>query len=143
MVEAGLLDAKDEKVGRYLSIGLNTYGLFSGLPAFMANSIDPYYVYNQSLSQLLRGEHAKFVWTLYSLSAYAMGQGTYATIEGQNIVTGFNSDVWSASRQPHMHSNSRLIDMVRIALLLEAGQHAAFDGRRCRAAGWPTVRASK
>ncbi len=120
MVEAGLLDAKDEKVAD-LEYWLERYGLFSGLPAFGANSIDPYYVYNQSLSQLLRGEHAKFVWTLYSLSAYAMGQGTYATIEGQNIVTGFNSDVWSASRQPHMHSNSRLIDMLRIALLLEQG----------------------
>jgi hypothetical protein len=120
MVEAGLLDAKNEKVAD-LEYWLERYGLFSGLPAFMANSIDPYYVYNQSLSQLLRGEHAKFVWTLYSLSAYAMAQGTYATIEGQNIVTGFNSDVWSASRQPHMHSNSRFIDMVRIALLLEEG----------------------
>ena len=121
MVEAGLLDAKDEKAGD-TEYWLEKYGLFSGLPAFMANSIDPYYVYNQSLSQLLRGEHAKFVWTLYSLSAYAMAQGTYATIEGQNIVTGFNSDVWSVSRQPHMHSNSRLIDLVRIALLLEEGQ---------------------
>jgi hypothetical protein len=121
MVEAGLLDAKDEKVGD-IEYWLERYGLFSGLPAFMANSIDPYYVYNQSLSQLLRGEHSKFVWTLYSLSAYAMAQGTYATIEGQNIVTGFNSDVWSVSRQPHMHSNSRFIDLVRIALLLEEGQ---------------------
>ena len=60
MVEAGLLDAKDEKVAD-LEYWLENYGLFSGLPAFMANSIDPYYVYNQSLSQLLRGEHAKFV----------------------------------------------------------------------------------
>ncbi len=121
MVEAGLLDAQDEKVAD-IEYWLEKYGLFSGLPAFMANSIDPYYVYNQSLSQLLRGEHSKFVWTLYSLSAYAMGQGTYATIEGQNIVTGFNGEAWSTSRQPHMHSNSRFIDLVRIALLLEEGR---------------------
>jgi predicted RNA binding protein with dsRBD fold (UPF0201 family) len=121
MVEAGLLAAQDEKVAD-LEYWLEKYGLFSGLPAFMANSIDPYYVYNQSLSQLLRGEHSKFVWTLYSLSAYAMGQGTYATIEGQNIMTGFNGEAWSASRQPHMHSNSRFIDLVRIALVLEEGR---------------------
>jgi hypothetical protein len=121
MVEAGLLDAKDEKVAD-LEFWLEKYGLYSGLPAFMASSIDPYYVYSQSLSQLLRGEHSKFVWTLYSLSAYAMAQGTYATIEGQNIVTGFNNEAWSTSRQPHMHSNSRFIDMVRIALLVEEGR---------------------
>jgi hypothetical protein len=120
MVEAGLLDAKDERVGG--SAGwIEKNGMYSGLPAFTAGSIDPYYVYNQSLTQLLRGEHSKFAWTLYSILAYAMGQGTYATIEGQKIVTGFNSEVWGASRQPHMHSNSRFIDLVRIALLLEEG----------------------
>jgi hypothetical protein len=118
MVEAGLLDAKDERIGG--SAGwIEKNGMYSGLPAFMGGSIDPYYVYNQSLTQLLRGEPSKFDWTLYSIVAYAMGQGTYATIEGQKIVTGFNSEVWGASRQPHMHSNSRFIDLVRIALLLE------------------------
>jgi len=121
MVEAGLLDAKGEKASA-IGYWLERYGLFSGMPAFMANSIDPYYVYNQSLSQLLRGENSKFVWTLYSLSAYAMAQGTYATIEGQNLVTGFNGETWCVSRQPHMHSNSRYIDLVRIALLLEEGK---------------------
>ncbi len=121
MVEAGVLDAKSEKVGGTCH-WLERYGLYSGLPAFTAGMIDPYYVYNQSLTQLLRGEPAKFAWTLYSISAYAMAQGTYATIEGQNILTGFNSEVWSASRQPHLHSNSRFIDLVRIALLLEDGE---------------------
>jgi hypothetical protein len=120
MVEAGLLDAKDERVGG--SAGwVEKNGMYSGLPAFMNGSIDPYYVYNQSLTQLLRGESDKFAWTFYSIPAYAMGQGTYATIEGQNILTGFNSEVWSASRQPHMHSNSRFLDLVRIALVLEEG----------------------
>lgn len=121
MVEAGLLDAKDERVSG-TCYWIEKCGLYSGLPAFTAGAIDPYYVYNQSLTQLLRGEQSKFAWTLYSLTSYAMSQGTYATIEGQNIVTGFNSDVWCASRQPHMHSNSRFLDMVRIALLLEDGE---------------------
>lgn len=120
MVEARLLDPKDRRVDE-IEYWLEKYGLTSGVPAFMSNSIDPYYGYNLSLAQLLRGEHSKFVWTLYSLSAYAMGQGTYATIEGQNIVTGTNGDAWTINRQPHMHSNSRFIDMLRIALLLEEG----------------------
>jgi len=37
-------------------------------------------------------------------------------------MTGFNGEAWSASRQPHMHSNSRFIDLVRIALVLEEGR---------------------
>ena len=40
----------------------------------------------------------------------------------QHLVTGFNGVSWEANRQPHMHSYSRYIDMVRIALLLEEGQ---------------------
>lgn len=120
MVEAGLLDARGEK-----SSGINHWiekcGLYSGMPAFMPGSIDPYYVYNQSLAQLLRGESAKFAWTLYSITAYAMGPGTYCTIEGHHLVNGLNGEAWDANRQPHMHSNSRYIDLVRIALLLEEG----------------------
>jgi hypothetical protein len=120
MVEAGLLDARDEKIAG-TAYWLEKQGLFSGLPAFGSDTVDPFYIYNQSLTQLLRGEPAKFVWTLYSLTAYGMAQGTYATIEGHNLVTGFNAESWEANRQPHMHSNSRYIDMVRIALLLEEG----------------------
>lgn len=36
-------------------------------------------------------------------------------------MTGFNAESWQANRQPHMHSNSRYVDLVRIALLLEDG----------------------
>ena len=120
MVEAGLLDPRSEKVAG-LEHWLKKFGLYSGMPALGAGAIDPYYVYSQSLAQLLRGETAKFAWTLYSISAYAMGQGTYCTIEGHNLVTGFNTESWHANRQPHMHSNSRYVDLVRIALLLEEG----------------------
>ncbi len=120
MVEAGILDAKSELAGG-IDFWLEKHGMYTGLPAFGLGAIDPYYVYNQSLAQLLRGEAAKFVWTLYSLTAYAMGAGTYCTIEGHNLATGFNSEAWDANRQPHMHSNSRYIDLVRIALLLEEG----------------------
>jgi hypothetical protein len=120
MVEAGLLDARDERIGG-TAYWLEKDGMATGLPLLGVGAIDPYYVYNQSLTQLLRGEPAKFVWTLYSLSAYGMAQGTYATIEGHNLITGFNSEGWEANRQPHMHSNSRYIDLVRIALVLEEG----------------------
>jgi hypothetical protein len=37
-----------------------------------------HYVYNQALTQLLRGEQAKFVWTPYSLAAYGQAQGNAA-----------------------------------------------------------------
>ena len=120
MVEAGLLDARDEKIGGTVW-WLEKHGMGSGLPLLGTGSIDPYYVYNQSLAQLLRGEAAKFVWTLYSLTAYGMAQGTYATIEGHNLDHRLQRESWEANRQPHMHSNSRFIDMVRIALLLEEG----------------------
>jgi hypothetical protein len=120
MVEAGLLDARDERIGG-TAYWLEKDGMATGLPLLGVGSIDPYYVYNQSLTQLLRGEPAKFAWTLYSLSAYGMAQGVYATIEGHNLLTGFNSETWEANRQPHMHSNSRYIDLVRIALVLEDG----------------------
>jgi hypothetical protein len=120
MVEAGLLDAKSPKIDG-TCYWLEKYGLFTGLPSFGDQLIDPYYGYSLSLAQLLRGEADKFDWTLYSVNAYAMGQGTYATIEGHNLITGFNAETWDANRQPHMHSNSRYIDWVRIALLLEDG----------------------
>ena len=68
-----------------------------------------------------RGEQSKFAWTLYSLCAYGQAQGTYATIEGHDIFPGFRAEAWDTNRQPHMHSSSRYIDLVRIALLLEAG----------------------
>jgi hypothetical protein len=120
MVEAGLFDARGEKAGG-INYWLEKYGMFSGMPAFQTGSIDASYVYNQSLSQLLRGEPDKFAWTLYSITAYAMGPGTYCTIECQNLLTGVNGEAWNSNQQPHMHSNSRYIDLVRIALLLEEG----------------------
>jgi hypothetical protein len=120
MVEAGLLDPRSEKVAG-INYWIEKYGLYSGMPAFQTKQIDASYVYNQSLAQLLRGEPDKFDWTLYSITAYAMGPGTYCTIEGHDLVAGFNSEAWNANQQPHMHSNSRYIDLVRIALLLEEG----------------------
>jgi hypothetical protein len=120
MVEAGLLDARDEKIAG-TAYWLEKYGMITGLPVFGAGGIDPHYVYNHALAQLLRGERAKFAWTLYSLGAYGQAQGTYATIEGHDIIPGFRAEGWDTNRQPHMHSCSRFIDMVRIALLLEEG----------------------
>jgi hypothetical protein len=118
MVEAGLLDARDERIAG-TCYWIENESMISGLPVFGEMGIDPHYVYNQAIAQLLRSEHAKFTWTLYSLSAYGQAQGTYATIEGHDIVPGFRAESWSTNRQPHIHSNSRFIDMVRIALLLE------------------------
>jgi hypothetical protein len=120
MVEAGLLDARDERVGGS-AYWIEKEGMITGLPVFGVGAIDPHYVYNQSLTQLLRGEAAKFVWTFYSLAAYGQAQGTYATIEGHDIIPGFRAESWDTNRQPQMHSCSRFIDMVRIALLLEVG----------------------
>jgi len=120
MVEAGLIGPRDPEAG-WIGEWLERLGLYTGLSAFGPGGVDPHYVYNQSLSQLLRGETDKFVWTFYSLAAYGQSRGTYATIECQNLVTGSNGDAWDANRQPHMHSNSRFLDMVRIALVLEEG----------------------
>jgi hypothetical protein len=120
MVEAGLLDPRGEKASG-INYWLEKYGLYSGMPQFQTRTIDACYVYNQSLSQLLRGEPAKFDWTLYSITAYAMGPGTYCTLECHDLVGGSNGEAWNANQQPHIHSNSRYIDLVRIALLLEEG----------------------
>ncbi len=120
MVEAGLL-SKSEPWTADIEYWLERYGLYSGLCAFGGGLVDPHYVYNQSLVQLLRGETDKFLWTFYSLFAYGQSRDTYATIEGMNLLTGSNGDDWAANRQPHMHSNSRVLDMVRIALVLEEG----------------------
>jgi hypothetical protein len=42
-------------------------------------------------------------------------------VETINIARGINGRAWDSNRQPHMHSSSRVLDMVRIALLLEDG----------------------
>jgi len=114
---------RERRKGGDLEYWLEKYGLFSGLPAFMANSIDPTTsTTNRSANSSRRALEVR----LDALQPFGLrdGAGHLRDDRSQNIVTGFNSDVWSASRQPHMHSNSRFIDLVRIALLLE-------DGGRC------------
>lgn len=120
LTEGGLIDPRGEQAGWILE-WMERLCLYTGLPAFGSGAIDPYYVFNQAHTQLRRGETDKFLWTLYSLMAYGMSRGTYATIEGHNLLTGFNGEAWDANRQPHMHSNSRFLAQLRIALVLEDG----------------------
>jgi hypothetical protein len=118
MVEAGVFGPNDKRASWILET-LESKVLVSGLPRFAPDEIDPHYVYNQSLTQLLRGETDKFIWNLYSLFAFGQSRNTFATIEVVNYRTGGLGDHWDACRQPHMHSNSRVLAMLRIALVLE------------------------
>lgn len=118
LVEAGVFGPKDQRATWILDT-LEGKVLVSGLPRFTPDEIDPHYVYNQSLTQLLRGETDKFIWNLYSLFAFGQTRDTFATIEIVNFRTGGLGQNWDALRQPHMHSNSRVLAMVRIALALE------------------------
>jgi hypothetical protein len=121
MVDAGLASATNDLVtwGNYW---VEKLGMVSGLCKFMPETTDPHYVYDQALTYLLRGETDKFVWSFYSLLAYGQSRSTYATVEWSNIKTGIKeTDAWDDCRQPHMHSNSRCLAMLRIALLLEDG----------------------
>jgi hypothetical protein len=118
MVEAGVFGPNDEKASWILET-LENNVLVSGLPRFSPDEIDPHYVYNQSLTQLLRGETDKFIWNLYSLFAFGQSRDTFATIEVVNFRTGGLGENWDVCRQPHMHSNSRVLAMLRIALALE------------------------
>lgn len=148
MVEAGILAPEDDEA-RWASYWLEKLGTVSGLPLLGPDDIDPHYVYNTALAQLLRGETDKFVWSLYSLLAFGQARDTYATTEGTNIATGvYLSDSWNSHRQPHMHSNSRVIGMLRTALLLEEGdrlhlmrgapRHWLGDGKKVEVARAPT-----
>ena len=119
LVEAGIFDARDERA-TWINAWVEKLGMVSGLCKFQPEVIDPHYIYNQALTQLLRGETDKFVWTLYSLYAYGQSRETYATMEWANIRTGIKeTETWDDCRQPHLHSNSRCLAMLRIALLLE------------------------
>ncbi len=120
LTEGAVIDPRGEQAAWILE-WMERLCLYTGLPAFGEGAIDPYYVYNQAHTQLLRGETQKFLWTFYSLLAYSMSRGTYATIEGHNLLTGYNGEAWDANRQPHMHSNSRFLAQLRIALVLEDG----------------------
>jgi hypothetical protein len=120
LVEAGVFNANDHRA-TWINEQIESKVMVSGLPRFSPDEIDPHYVYNQALTQLLRGETDKFVWSLYSLFAYGQSRDTYATVEVVNFRTGDLGDHWDACRQPHMHSNSRVLAMLRIALLLEEG----------------------
>ncbi|OGD21213.1 MAG: hypothetical protein A2W03_10585 [Candidatus Aminicenantes bacterium RBG_16_63_16] len=122
MVEMGIFGARDPKVG-WINATVEKYVMASGLPTLSRPGfIDPHYVYNQALSQLLRGETEKFLWTFYSMFAYGQSRSTYSTVECNDIFTGESGESWDALRQPHEHSNSRVIAMVRIAFLLEEGE---------------------
>jgi hypothetical protein len=121
MVEMGLLSPADLKAG-WINRTIEKYVMTSGLPTLSRPGyIDPHYVYNQALSQLLRGEVEKFLWTFYSVFAYGQARTTYATLEGNDIATGSSGDAWDSLRMPHMHSGSRVMALLRIALLLEDG----------------------
>jgi hypothetical protein len=121
MVEMGLLAPTDPKAS-WVNRTIEKYGMTSGLPTLIRPGIiDPHYVYNQAFSQLLRGEVEKFLWTFYSLFAYGQARTTYATLEGNDIITGSSGDAWDSLRMPHMHSGSRVMALLRIALLLEDG----------------------
>jgi len=122
MVEMGLVAASDPRAG-WTNRTIEKYVMTSGLPTvFKPGWIDPHYVYDQALSQLLRGETEKFLWTFYSLFAYGQARKTYATLEGNDIVTGSSGDAWDSLRMPHMHSGSRVMAVLRIALLAEDGE---------------------
>ena len=123
MVEAGLFDANDDKA-TWSNYWVEKDGMISGLPiVFTEDTVDPHYAYHQALSYLLRGQTDRFVWTMYSMYAYGQSRETYATIECTSLITGeqHGADIWNDERQPHMHSNSRCLAMLRISLLLEVG----------------------
>jgi len=121
MVEMGLLGARDPR-SAWIDQTIEKHVMTSGLPTLLRPGyIDPHYVYNQALCQLLRGEAGKFLWTFYSVLAYGQSRSTYATIECNDIVTGSSGDAWDALRTPHQHSNSRVLALVRIALVHEDG----------------------
>jgi hypothetical protein len=122
MVEMGLFSADDPKAA-WVNRTIEKYVMTSGLPTLARPGyIDPHYVYNQALTQLLRGEAEKFLWTFYSIFAYGQSRTTYATLECNDIVTGSLGDAWDSLRMPHMHSNSRVLALLRIALVLEDGE---------------------
>jgi hypothetical protein len=122
LVEMGLFGAEDPKTD-WINRTIEKYVMTSGLPTLVRPGyIDPHYVYNQALSQLLRGETEKFLWTFCSLFAYGQARTTYATLESNDIVTGSSGDSWDSLRMPHMHSGSRVLALLRAALLLEDGE---------------------
>ncbi|HVP90195.1 MAG TPA: hypothetical protein VMS75_03150 [Terriglobales bacterium] len=122
MVEMGLFGAGDPKTA-WVNRTIEKFVMTTGLPTIARPGyIDPHYVYDQALSQLLRGETERFLWTFYSLFAYGQARSTYATLEGNDIATGSSGEAWDSLRMPHMHSASRVLAMVRIALLLEDGE---------------------
>ncbi|HEX3720861.1 MAG TPA: hypothetical protein VH595_23160 [Verrucomicrobiae bacterium] len=119
MVEAGIFGPNDD-LATWSDYWVEKYGMVSGLCKFQPETIDPHYTYHEALAELLRGETDKFVWTLYSLYAYGQSRDTYATIEWSNLRTGIKErETWDDCRQPHMHSNSRCLALLRIALVLE------------------------
>jgi hypothetical protein len=121
MVEMDLFGAADQKAG-WINRTIEKFVMTSGLPTLVRpGTIDPHYVYNQALSQLLRGETDKFLWTFYSVFAYGQARATYATLETNDIATGSSGEAWDSLRMPHMHSGSRVLALLRIALLLEDG----------------------
>ncbi|MGD1008734.1 MAG: hypothetical protein ABR951_01125 [Candidatus Aminicenantales bacterium] len=121
MVEMGLFPAGDPKAA-WVNRTIEKYVMTSGLPTLVRPGyIDPHYVYNQALTQLLRGEAEKFLWTFYSVFAYGQSRTTYATLECNDIVSGSSGDAWDSLRMPHLHSNSRVLALLRIALVLEDG----------------------
>ncbi len=121
MVELGLI-GPGEPAADWTDRTIEKYVMTSGLPTLVRPGyIDPHYVYNQALTQLLRGEVEKFLWTFYSVFAYGQARSTYATLECNDIVTGESGEAWDSLRMPHMHSNSRVLALARIALLLEDG----------------------
>ena len=117
----GLLDARSEKAAG-INYWIEKCGLFSGMPR----------VHVRLDRSLLRLQPVA-----RSVAPWGDGQVRLDALQPERLRDGpghllhhrgpepphrsSNGESWDANRQPHMHSNSRYMDLVRIALLLEEG----------------------
>lgn len=135
MLESGIFDIDDEKIHWIPDFLEQRDGVVLGMarwkdwktitPHF--GGIDPHFIAGYALTNLRLDETAKFLLTFYGLLSYGMSQETFATQECSSIVTGtsdyfgLGESHWSASRQPHLHSSTEMIRLLRNMLLKEEG----------------------
>ena len=120
MVEAGLLDARDEKDRRDRLLARKARHVQR--PAAVRRRRDRSLLRLQPVARATAARRAGQV-RLDALQPLGLrdGAGNLRDDRGPQHRDRLQRESWEANRQPHMHSNSRYIDMVRIALLLEEG----------------------
>ncbi len=115
ILETRIFGPNDQRTGWMTKYMDERGGLLLGLDRF-ADGVDHAYTYGYALTQLRNGNPDKFLLTFYSMLAYGMSRGTYASVEVTHLPYGINE-----MTLPHTYSDTQQLRLLRLMLVRQEG----------------------